>query len=59
MCFMCGLDGHGAFQTFPGGKLKGDAIEFIYSHARQLLEPGCFSYCSMTMSLNAQYISDP
>ena len=21
---MCGLEGHGAFQTFPGGKLKGD-----------------------------------
>jgi hypothetical protein len=24
ICFMCGLEGHGAFQTFPGGKLKGE-----------------------------------
>ena len=24
VCFMCGEEGHGCFQTFPGGKLKGD-----------------------------------
>jgi hypothetical protein len=24
ICFMCGLEGHGAFQSFPGGKLKGE-----------------------------------
>jgi hypothetical protein len=24
ICFMCGLEGHGAFQSYPGGKLKGE-----------------------------------
>jgi len=24
VCFMCGVEGHGAFQSFPGGKLKGE-----------------------------------
>lgn len=24
ICFMCGLEGHGAFQSFPGGKMKGE-----------------------------------
>lgn len=24
VCFMCGQTGHGAFQSFPGGKMKGD-----------------------------------
>jgi serine/threonine protein kinase len=24
ICFVCGNEGHGAFQTFPGGKMKGE-----------------------------------
>jgi serine/threonine protein kinase len=24
VCFLCGQQGHGAFQTYPGGKMKGD-----------------------------------
>lgn len=24
ICFMCGLEGHGAFQSFPGGRMRGE-----------------------------------